>query len=230
MRWAVSRASAQAKAPESFRGLGHRHGSNKFISATLGQVLVDGMQSLRNQGLALAVFTMQPLDQLAGWSVTLVVRVMLVAEVELAIGRRMVAHPPAALLVAVELPGQLIHSRDDCSDEAELGQIRPEAGPECIIGSRLVHRAGMHRQQVVDSSDMPDPDEKCSCYDDRQSDRHHYTCTHRFPLSAYRLIGRGPRLLEGQTVTPCCATDLLPALAAMTNADTPATMLNRPYT
>jgi hypothetical protein len=48
---------------------------------------------------------------------------MPIAQKELTTGGRMVAHAPAAWLVTVVLPYELVHAGGDCPDDAELGKV-----------------------------------------------------------------------------------------------------------
>jgi hypothetical protein len=62
-----------------------------------------------------------------------------------------IADPSTAWLMAVVPPHDLLHAGVDRPDDAELGDIRTESRPEPVVGTRFIHRAGMHRKPVIDN-------------------------------------------------------------------------------
>lgn len=62
----------------------------------------------------------------------------------------MVANPPAAGVMTVVLLDQLVDTGGDRADDAELGQVRAEPGPEPVVGARLVDGARVHLKPVPD--------------------------------------------------------------------------------
>jgi hypothetical protein len=113
------------------------------------QVLVDLVELAVNGFLALQVLTVQPFDEFMSWLLALEVRVVAVAEVELAARGRVVADPPAAWLVAVVLLDQLVERGADRAEDAELFQVRAEPGPEPVV------RAGSLTTPVCTWSQWP---------------------------------------------------------------------------
>src|SRR5262245_578996 len=91
------------------------------------------------------VLAMQPLDHLVRWLLPLVVGMVSVAHQELTAGGGMRPDPPTARLMAVVLLDELIHGRPDRPDDAELREIGTESRPEPVVGTRLVHGAGVDR-------------------------------------------------------------------------------------
>src|SRR5215470_1039839 len=92
-----------------------------------GQVLMDLLELAVNGILAL-----QALDELMSWLPALEVRVVQVAQIELAARRRMVAEPPAAGFVTVELPHQRVDASGYRAENAELFKVGTEPRPEPV--------------------------------------------------------------------------------------------------
>jgi hypothetical protein len=113
-----------------------------------GQALMDFLEFVMNGGLAFQMLTVQALDELMSWLVALEVRVVAVTQVELAVGGRVVADPPAARFVTVVLPEQRVDGDADRAENAELFKVRAEPGPEPVIGPGLVDGARMYLQPV----------------------------------------------------------------------------------
>src|SRR6202007_2577485 len=86
--------------------------------------------------------------------------VMAIAQVELAARRGVVADPPAARFVTVELPHQRVDGCADRAENAELCQVRAEPRPEPVVGSRLVDGAGVHLKPVTHKPRMLKPDDQ----------------------------------------------------------------------
>src|SRR5215469_4104897 len=125
-----------------------------------GQALMHLLEPDVDGGLALQMLTVQPLDELMSWPLALEVRMVAVAEVELAAGGGVVADPPAAWFVAVVLLHQLVDARADRAENAELGKVRAESGPEPVIGSWLVDDALMHLEPVAHRPRVLKPDDQ----------------------------------------------------------------------
>src|SRR5215831_1324482 len=70
----------------------------------------------------------------------------------------MVADPPAAWVVAVVLPEQLIHAGGDRADDGELGKVRAEPGPEPVVGARLIDGARVYLEPVPHQPPVDDPE------------------------------------------------------------------------
>jgi hypothetical protein len=87
------------------------------------QILVDFVELAVDRCLALQVLTMQPVDQLTSWLSALVVRVMAIAEQELATCRGVLPDPPAVRLVTAVLLDQLVDARADRAEDAELRRL-----------------------------------------------------------------------------------------------------------
>jgi hypothetical protein len=91
-----------------------------------------------DRGLALHVLAVQPFDEFMSGLLALIVRMVAVTEHELAAGRGMLPDPPAAWLVTVVLPHQLVDARADRAQDAELFDVRAEPGPEALPRSSKV--------------------------------------------------------------------------------------------
>jgi hypothetical protein len=126
--------------------------------------------------LAGQVLLVEPGDRLGGRAAPLVLRVVPVAQEELPAGGRMIAHPPAAGLVAVVLLHQLIRGGADRPDGAELGQVGPESGPEPVVRAGRVVRPGVHGEPVIHGVRVQEPRRqagRCRQPDDEENPEAH---------------------------------------------------------
>jgi hypothetical protein len=115
------------------------------------------MEFLVQTRLPLLVCSVQALDHGTGRPGAVVIGVMAVTQQELTAGGGMIPDSPASRLVAVVLPYHLINPGADRADNAELGDVGSEPGPETVIRSRLVHGAGMNCQPVIDRGCIQNP-------------------------------------------------------------------------
>src|SRR5215813_1758434 len=93
------------------------------------------------------------------WFSALVVGVVAVAEQELAASRGMLPDSPAARLVTVVLPDQLVDARADRAEDAELFEVGAEPGPEPVVGAGLVDGAGVHLEPEAGLPGVDNPDD-----------------------------------------------------------------------
>lgn len=110
--------------------------------------------------LALQMLTVQALDELMSGLLALEVRVVAIAEVELAARRGVVADKPAAWFVTVVLLHQRVEGRADCAENAELFKVRAEPRPEPVIRAGLVDGAGVYLDPVADQPRVLKPDDQ----------------------------------------------------------------------
>jgi len=75
---------------------------------------------------------------------------MAITEVELAVRRGVIADPPAAWLMTVVLPHELVDGGADRAEDAELFKVRAESRPEPVIRAGLVDGARVHLEPVAD--------------------------------------------------------------------------------
>src|SRR5262249_41651562 len=111
----------------------------------------------------------QPFDERVIWLSTLVVRVVAVAQRELAARRRMRADSPAAWLMAVVLLEQLVHAGADRADDAELGKVRPESRPKPIVRARLIDGARVHLKPLPQLPRVYNPEGYAHCSSEYQA-------------------------------------------------------------
>ena len=93
------------------------------MASTPLQVAVDLLEPVLEDRDVSEVLTVQSLDQLVCRPLPLEVGMVPVAQEELAAGRGVGAHTPAAGLVTLVLPYDLVHARRDGTDETDLGEI-----------------------------------------------------------------------------------------------------------
>src|SRR5262245_58239876 len=148
---------------------------------------MDCLEFVVNGGLALQVLTVQSLDELMSWLLALEVRVVAIAEVELAAGGRVVADPPAARFVTVVLLEQRVDGCADRAENAELFKVRAEPGPEPVIGSGLVDGARVYLKPVAHQPCVLEPD--AQTHDDSAG---HKDGDDRTPLHFCSAPGRQP--------------------------------------
>jgi hypothetical protein len=155
------------------------------------QVLVDLVEFAVDRRLALQVLTVQPLDQLMIRLPALVVGVVAIAEQELATRRGMLPDPPAAWLVAVVLLDQLVDTRADRAEDAELFDVRADPGPEPVIRAGLVDGARVHLEPVTGLRRVRDPQDNDRQGGAYQASRDDQAPLHRCspPKSPGRLSG-----------------------------------------
>src|SRR5215467_12055856 len=120
---------------------------------------MDLVEPVVHRGLALQVLTMQPFDELVCRLPALVVRVMAIAEQELAARRGMIPDPPAARLVTVVLLDQLVDARADRAEDTELLQVRAEPGPEPVVRTGLIDGARVHLEPVTELRCVENPED-----------------------------------------------------------------------
>src|SRR5690348_1209859 len=148
-------------------------------------------------GLALQMLTVQALDELMSWLLALEVRVVPVTQVELAARRRVVAEPPAARFVTVELPHQRVDACGDRAENAELLQVGTEPRPEPVVGAGLVDGAGVHLKPVTGKPRVLKPDGQDRDTSAGQAGDDHWAplhgCSPPGRRAARRAGGSGPR-------------------------------------
>src|SRR5262249_52276655 len=123
--------------------------------------------------------TMQPLDQLMSRFSALVVGVVAVTEQELAASRGMLPDSPAARLVTVVLPDQLVDARADRAEDAELFEVGAEPRPQSRGGAGLVDGAGV---ELEAGAGLPGVDKPDADGDDRHSGAYQAGYVDRTPL------------------------------------------------
>src|SRR5690348_15247809 len=148
-------------------------------------------------GLALQMLTVQALDELMSGLPALEVRVVAVTQVELAARRRVVAEPPAARFVTVELPHQRVDACGDRAENAELFKVGTEPRPEPVIGAGFVDGAGVHLKPVTGKPRVLKPDDQDPDSSKGQAGDDYWTplrcCSPPGRRAARRAGGRGPR-------------------------------------
>jgi len=113
-------------------------------------MLMDVVELAMDYRLACQVLLVHPFDKLVSWFFALKVWMVAVTQRELATRRLMRADPPAAWLVAVVLPDQLIHASSDRADNTEFGKVRPESRPKRIVLAGFISDARVHLKPVSD--------------------------------------------------------------------------------
>jgi len=68
--------------------------------------------------------------------------------------RAVLADAPAAADLAVVLPGDRPGAGADCGDEGELAEVGAEPGPEAVVRTRLVQRAGVDGEPVLEEGEV----------------------------------------------------------------------------
>src|SRR5215471_14379909 len=160
------------------------------------QLLVEFVKLAAHRCLVLQVLTVQPLDELVSWLLALVVGVMAIAEQELAACRGMLPDPPAARLVTVVLPDQLVDGRADRAEDAELLQVRAEPGPEPVVRAWLIEGARVHPEPVIELPRVENPED-----DHRRSGAAQADHSDQAPLHRWSLPWR-PGLTSGRRLRP----------------------------
>src|SRR5215831_15730345 len=161
------------------------------------QLLMDLAEFAVNGLLALQVLAVQPFDQLMSWLPPLEVRVVAVAEVELAARCGVVAEPPAAWLVAVVFLDQLVHGGTDRAQDAELFQVGAEPGPEPVIRAGLVDDARVHLEPVIEEPRVLKPDAQARYGDTYQAGNDDRTPLHLCHLRVRARCRPGPAPRDG---------------------------------
>src|SRR5215471_14867459 len=106
------------------------------------------------------MLTVQALDELVSWLLTLEVRVVAITEIELAVRRGVIADPPAARLVTVVPLHQMVDADADRAENAELFKVRAESRPEPVIGAGFVDGACVHLKPVAHQPRVLKPDDQ----------------------------------------------------------------------
>src|SRR5262249_2336391 len=96
------------------------------------ELFVQVAQSVLDR-LLCRVLTVQSLDHVVGWSLSSEVGVVAITQKELTAGCGMRADAPAAGLMTVVLLDELIDAGTDRAEDAELGEIGTEPGPESVV-------------------------------------------------------------------------------------------------
>jgi len=112
-------------------------------------LLMDLVELALHRSLALQVLAVQPFDELMGRLPALVVRMVAIAQQELAARCGMLPDPPASGLVTVVLLDQLVDARADRAEDAELLQVRAEPGPEPVVRTGLIDGARVYLKPVT---------------------------------------------------------------------------------
>src|SRR5262249_40176837 len=102
------------------------------IARLMWDVVVNRVKPAVHGRLMLEMLRVETLDDLVGRLPPAEVRVMAVAQQELATGRRMGTDSPAPRFPAVVLPDELVSGGAHGADEREFPQIRPDPGPEAV--------------------------------------------------------------------------------------------------
>src|SRR6516165_1950019 len=155
--------------------------------------------------LSLQVLTVHPFDELMGWLLAPVVGVMAIAKQELAARRGMLSDPPAARLVTVVLPDQLVDARADRAEDAELRQVRAEPGPEPVVGAGLVDGARVQLEPVTELRRVENPEDDRRRSGAGQADRQNQAPLHRWSLP-WRPSPTSRRWLRPHGQGPCPAS------------------------
>jgi hypothetical protein len=109
--------------------------------------------------LEFLVLSMQAMDYLMGRFLATVVRVMAVTEHELTACSRMCADSPASRFVAVDFLYELVEPSADRTEDAELGNVRPESRPKPVIGAWLIDCARVHLEPVTQQARVENPED-----------------------------------------------------------------------
>jgi hypothetical protein len=103
------------------------------VGGRRNDALMDFMEPLVNGSLLCRMLAVHPKDQVMRRFEAVEVGVVMVAEEKLTPCRRMGSDPPTARLVTVVFLYELIDGSADGAENAELGEIRTEPGPESVV-------------------------------------------------------------------------------------------------